>query len=49
MKCLKCRHEGPKCWNRRDEEEEMRSYCFLHKIYEPSRKECEDFKSEDDE
>ena len=42
--CMRCAHEGPKFWSRGGEEE-MRSYCFERKIYEPSSKACEKFKS----
>lgn len=45
MNCDKCKHEGSKYWvSRRGDDEEMRSFCFLHKIYEPS-KVCKDYKT----
>lgn len=40
--CGKCVNEGPKFWCRGDDEE-MRSYCFVHRIYEPY-KVCDDYK-----
>lgn len=41
--CENCVHEGPKCYIRGDWEE-MRSYCFLHRIYEPCRI-CKDYQT----
>lgn len=41
--CANCVHEGHRCYIRGDWEE-MRSYCFLHRIYEPCRI-CEDYKT----
>lgn len=44
MSCQECIHQGPKYWCRGDDEE-MRSYCFLHRIYEPY-KVCKDYEQE---
>lgn len=46
MNCGQCKHEGPKYWSRGDEEE-MRSYCFINRIYEPY-KPCEHFEQIND-
>lgn len=45
--CLKCAFSGPKYWSRGDDEE-MLPFCFKRRIYEPSVKDCEDFKMIDD-
>ena len=42
--CANCVHEGPKCYVSGDWEE-MRSYCFLHRIYEPCRMICKDYET----
>ncbi len=46
--CDACIHQGPKLWHGGRDDEEMRSYCFELRLYEPN-KVCDKFEDYRDE